>query len=289
MNEVQQQQNLEQILTTLGNLPSSPEVVSLVMGMTADLNTDVRELSKALASDPAMAARALKLSNSSFYGRPANVSSVEEAVMVLGFFTVRSLVVATATYELFNTANDSENPACKLWEHSLATEIVARQIAQRITHDQVEECFLAGLMHDRCKLLLLQKFPEQYKALTDEQEPGADALACERETFGFGHDELGAALLTAWTFPEALVTAIADHHNRVVINEGGTKPISIVANLASAIARDIGVGFCPLENSEEFLVEHFWSAQALSIDDATLADLRNTLAENFHQERSLFV
>ena len=289
MNEVEQQQNLEQILATLGNLPSSPEVVSLVMGMTADLNTDVRELSRALGSDPAMAARALKLSNSSFYGRPANVSSVEEAVMVLGFFTVRSLVVATATYELFNTANDSESPACMLWEHSLATAIAARQIAQRITHAQVEECFLAGLMHDIGKLILLQKFPEQYKALTDEQEPGADALACEREAFGFGHDELGSALLTAWTFPKALVSAIADHHHRVVLSEDGSKPISIVVNLASAIARDIGVGFCPFENSEEFLVEHYWSAQALSIDDETLADLRKTLAENFHQERSLFV
>ncbi len=285
--DVQRKNSLELILSSIGDLPSSPAVVSLVMGMTSDLNTDVREISKALSSDPAMAARALKLSNSPFYGRPTDISSVEEAVLVLGFFTVRSLVVATATYDLFKT-NDKESPASAIWEHSLASAIAARHIAREVSHPHIEECFLAGLMHDIGKLILLQKFPEQYQSVSVAPDSGGASLAQERESFGFGHDELGAALLSSWSFPELLVCAIADHHHRLVPEEGAATPISIVVNLASAIADEIGARFGS-EPIESFTAANLWSAQALSIDDDKLASIRELLAENFQQERSLFV
>ncbi len=289
--DIQQSSSLEQILNTIGELPSSPAVVSLVMGMTSDLNTDVRELSRALSSDPAMAARALRLSNSPFYGRPADVSSVEEAVLVLGFFTVRSLVVATATYDLFKGDGQSENQenlASALWEHSLATAIASRQIAQLIEHNNLEECFLAGLMHDIGKLILLKKFPEQYPEMIEGAQPGVSSIPGEREAFGFGHDELGSALLSSWSFPELLVSAIADHHDRTAQQENEPISISNIVNLASAVAREIGAGFGE-SDIEEFSAENLWSAKALSIDDEKLAEIRDNLAENFQQERSLFV
>lgn len=297
MKDVRQENSLAEILSTIGDLPSSPAVVSLVMGMTSDLNTDVRELSKALSSDPAIAARALRLSNSPFYGRPSDISSVEEAALVLGFFTVRSLVVATATYDLFKSNDASENKGASagaLWEHSLATAIAARQIARRVSHPQIEECFLAGLMHDIGKLIMLQKFPEQCRSLITIAQPNTttgsrtDTLAEERKAFGFGHDELGAALLTSWSFPELLISAIADHHRRVIPSEGETTPISIIVHLASAVAREIGASFGCAGN-DGFSTDNLWSAQALSIDDETLSEIRDTLAENFQQERSLFI
>ncbi len=286
--ELQQNDALEQILNTIGELPSSPAVVSLVMGMTSDLNTDVRELSKALSSDPAMAARALRLSNSPFYGRPADVSSVEEAVLVLGFFTVRSLVVATATYDLFKSDGESDSSASALWEHSLATAISARQIGQQTSHPHIEECFLAGLLHDIGKLILLKKFPELYPSVIEEAQPEVSSISGERDAFGFGHDELGAALLSSWSFPELLISAIADHHHRSVQQEGESANISNIVNLASAVARKIGAGFGESDIGA-FSAENLWSAKALSIDEEALKKICDNISENFQQERGLFV
>lgn len=87
---------LDRIISTLGDLPASPAIVSTVMGLTSNPDSKVTEISKVLSADQSLTAKVLKLSNSSFYGRPKGVKTLQEAILLLGFFTVRSIVVATS-------------------------------------------------------------------------------------------------------------------------------------------------------------------------------------------------
>lgn len=111
---------LEKIIGTIGDLPASPAVVSVVMGLTSNLDSNVDEISKVLCSDQSLTAKVLMLSNSSFYGRSKEVVSLDEAIPILGFFSVRSMVIATSAQTMYSSG-EKDNPREWLWRHSLST------------------------------------------------------------------------------------------------------------------------------------------------------------------------
>ncbi|MCH7877965.1 MAG: HDOD domain-containing protein [candidate division Zixibacteria bacterium] len=280
-------EKVSQILGALGDLPASPAVVSLVMGMTSDLNTDVSKLSQGLSADQSLTARVLKLSNSPLYGRARGVASIEEAILVLGFFTLRSVVIATATHAMFKGAG-KDSLAQSLWEHSLATAIASRLIARKLGHSYVEESYLAGLLHDIGKLILTQKFPEEYTRLVSRHKgEDIELYDLEQDQFGFSHTDLGEALLVKWEFPQDLIYAVARHHDLEIEAEANSAAsIPLIVNLANGVAKCIGAGFKSLSAED---VTEFESLKALKLPDEDLAAIIEDLAENFQEERNRFL
>ena len=276
-----------QILEALGDLPASPAVVSLVMGMTSDLNTDVSQLSQALSADQSLTAKILKLSNSPVYGRARGVASIEEAILVLGFFTLRSVVIATATHAMFKGSGKNSH-AEKLWEHSLATALAARLISRKLGHPFVEESYLAGLLHDIGKLILTQKFPQEYGALVARyKNEDVELYTLEQEQFGFSHTDLGAALLDKWAFPPDLIQAVAKHHNPDVKAEPNSiASVPLIINLANGVAKCIGAGFKDISAED---VAELASPKALKLPDEDLTGIIEDLAESFQEERNRFL
>ena len=285
-NTMTANRSMDRILSAIGDLPSSPGVVSLVMGMTSNLNTDIRALSKALSADQSMTVKVLRLSNSPFYGRSRGVTTLEEAIMVLGFFTLRSLVVATFTHALFKNEDPSGYEE-KLWEHSLSTAMAARIISKRTNSDVMEKAFICGLMHDLGKLIFLQKMPDEYKALVKKVESeGKTFLELEDELFGFNHAELGQTILENWEFPSDLCKAISEHHSPEAVQDGneGSK-IALIVNLASNLAKEIGVGFSETRSDD---IADLPSAKLLGLDSETLQKMTKELKVAFNEEKRHF-
>ena len=282
----QASRSLELMINAVGELPASPAVVNLVMGMTANLNTDIRQLAKALSADQSMTAKVLKLSNSSFYGRSKAVATLDEAILILGFFTLRSLVIATATHSLFKDRNP-QGMQKELWEHSLATAMAARLLATKALKSSIEEAYIAGLMHDLGKLIFLQKSPTEYLSVIERvKHETVTFTECEREAFGFDHAELGQALLQKWSFPQDLIDAVRDHHNpaRALI-ANGEAPLAHIVALANMLAKRIGIGCC--EKNKAHPAESP-SAALLGFDTATLDQMVVALARVFAEEKGLF-
>lgn len=284
--EFQANREMDKIVSSMGELPSSPAVVNQVMSMTSDFNADVQTLSRALSADQSITAKVLKLSNSSFYGRASSVSTLDEAIMILGFFSLRSLVVATATHDMFDSSNPN-SPENKLWEHSLATAMCARSLAKRIKHPHSEEAFIAGLMHDLGKLIFLQKMPGEYQSVTESISGFEEScLQSERDHFGFDHAQLGRVLMTKWSFPARLVDAVQHHHQPQM---GGSTPTEVsldcIVHLADAMTRNMGVAF-----GEEPIADlgALPSAQKLGLDTETLERMSAELKESFANEKSNF-
>jgi putative nucleotidyltransferase with HDIG domain len=205
---------LERVIATLDVFPlSRAEVIRSVMSLTANLDAGIGELSDAISTDPALTGKILRLSNSPFYGRMRQVASLEQAIMILGFQTIRSLVVATSTAAMFKSGKDKQLQD-DLWRHSLAVAVASRIIAQRNNVSLSEEAFITGLMHDIAKPVLLQRFPDEYKPVIEAiRDGGQDEIEVEREMLGFTHADLCVHILEHWNFPVELTRAAGRHHD----------------------------------------------------------------------------
>lgn len=275
---------LDKIISTIGDLPSSPAIITALIGLTSDTNTDIGKIGKTILADQSLTAKLLKLSNSSFYGRSKEVVSLREAILLLGFQTLRSLVVATSTRSLYHSSV-SEDTVDALWEHSLATALASRQIAESIRHPLAEESFIAGLMHDIGKLVMLQKLTEDYKKIISRiMEEGGSFIELEDELFGFNHTDVGLLILHKWSFPKVLSNAVFEHHNPIE-NEETPASLAFIVHLADHMVRSFGAGFS--DYAVEDLVK-LPSAIKLGLDGQQLETIQSRASERYIMEKDLY-
>jgi len=285
---------LERVIASIGELPTSPAVVSSVMGLTSNLNTGVDKLSQALSSDPALTAKVLRLSNSPFYGRSRSVRSLSEAIMILGFSTIRSLVVATSAHSMFNQGKNKalEN---SLWQHSLAAAMGARMVAKRIgERSLIEEFFLGGLLHDIGVLVILKKMPDEFARILNEvQRSGDNRVVVEQAILGFTHADLGSIVLERWNFPSILATAVRSHCQPELAGDGsestdGRRAELLIAHgvaFSDEMARSLGYGFD--DGPEIELLQHP-STAFLGLTANDIIAISQELSERVAEEQRLF-
>lgn len=284
-NSVGVNPTVDKIISTIGELPASPAIVSAVMGMTSDLDANVTDISRVLAADQSLTAKVLKLSNSSFYGRSKEVKSLHEAILILGFFTVRSMVIATSTHRMFN-GGESQAAQGKLWRHTLSAAIAARQVASQLRYPGKDEVFIAALLHDIGKLVLLQKLPAPYgKVIQKAEREHEDFYLVEKERLGFTHCDVARVLLQKWSFPESLIEAIYNHHDLPGPNDDGQPPMAYIINLGNYLSKTLGVGFDDRRIED---LSGLPAAIALGFNEESLADLQQAFAEHYQTEVKIF-
>lgn len=285
---------LQRVIATLDIFPlSRAEVIRSVMSLTANLEASIGELGDAISTDPALTGKVLRLSNSPFYGRIRQVGSLEQAIMILGFQTIRSLVVATSTATMFNSGKDTELQN-ELWQHSLATAVASRIIAQRHNASLREEAFITGLMHDIAKPVLLQRFPDEYKPVIKAFRDGArDQLDVEREMLGFTHAELCVHILEHWNFPPELVRAAGRHHdytgaslqNADISIEPKEVALSHIVCLANEMAKAQGYAFAGRPARE---LPALLAADYLGLDESACADICEAMEAAYQETEEHF-
>jgi putative nucleotidyltransferase with HDIG domain len=280
----QSNRTLDRIISSIGDLPASPVIVSTLMSLTADINANLNTICKTIMADQSLSARVLKLSNSSFYGRAKEVYTLREAIILLGFKTLRSLVVASSTHTLYQGVADKRFRDC-LWEHTLAAAIASRLIAQAINHPGFEEAFIAGLMHDIGKLVLMQKIPDQYQAvIIAANETGRTHAELEREKLGFDHTEVGRLLLQKWAFPRLLVQAVAEHHYPSGDNQRPL-PLAFVINAADTL---VHLKDTPTDPVPDGPAEAPPFATVLGLDQNRIEEVGAQLTVQFAAEKELY-
>lgn len=185
-----------------------PAVATRVMRIADSPTSSILDLEAAVSSDPTLSGQVLKVANSGFFGLKRQVSSVQDALLILGFDSTRDLAVAVSLASLGRSAKRGRRA---LWQHSLRTSVVAQQVAERIPNLRARDVFVVGLMHDLGKLILLELDEERYAPLLPLSD--AELLQGEREAFGFDHAALGAACLERWSLPDRMVHAVRGHHD----------------------------------------------------------------------------
>ncbi len=272
---------LQRMVSTIGELPASPVIIASVMSMTANLDSNVLEVSRLLGTDSTLTAKVLKLANSSYYGRPQEVSSVKEAILIMGFYAVRTLVIASSARSLFSS-NDPNGPVEKLWRHSLATAIASRQIASLLRHPHRDEVFIAGLMHDIGKLVMLENLGFRYRDIILQVERSRGSFVDEEQKhFGFTHVDVAHILTAHWGLPPGLVEAIAQHHSLQGYRPDSPMPMAYIVHLANQVAKLLRVGF---DDARETELGRLESTQAMRLEDETLEELISAVREYYQTE-----
>lgn len=195
-------------------LPPLPITVSRVMDALADPECSANTLVKAILPDQAMCVAILKIANSVLYGRPKRVSSLETAVIVLGFNEIQSIVLGKAAITTFNHLFKDHRQALQhFWDHSFTCGLAARIIAESLNL-RSGQFFMAGLLHDIGKLAMLLAFKQKYQTTRWMDGPSTgERLEEEEQTFSITHGAVGSRLLSRWQFPDSLVTALRYHHH----------------------------------------------------------------------------
>lgn len=217
----------KEIYKQVDNFPALPATVNKVMAVTGDPESSANDLMNAILPDPSMCATIMKIANSAFFGIPRNVSSIEQAVVVLGFEEIRNIVLGKAVFNSFQNFNLNRESIDLFWEHSFTCGLAAKLIGEHLKLSP-SELFIAGLIHDIGKLAMLITFPGDYALLYELTEPYQfRSVVREREEYSVSHDVIGLRILNKWLFPEKLLMAAGYHHQPEKANSYRTYPIII--------------------------------------------------------------
>jgi len=193
-------------------LPSLPAVVNDLLATMEQEDFDMHVLAAKITLDQALTAKTLRLANSSFYGLQSKVTTMTQAVSVLGFHSIRTLVTACSVIASFSAQGSGTFDFKAFWRHSLASAVCARVIAPHLKVNP-DSAFTAGLLHDLGTLVLATRFAEDYQqVLAWQHEHDCTTSAAEHAVFGIDHAAIGAALAAHWKFPEQIQAAVAGHH-----------------------------------------------------------------------------
>ena len=213
MRDLLSNQALKTIISRLRSIPSLPTLYEELTGALRSENPSLAQIAKIISRDVGMAAKILQLANSAFVGASGRVSSLVQALSLIGTETVRTLVLSVHVFSQFDGNSRVAASLPVLWDHSVAVSSLAQRIAtaEGCTKAMGEESFTGGLLHDIGKVVLLAEMPKEYQQIFEVPADASKNLELER--LGCTHAEVGAYLMSIWGLPLSLVHAVAFHHH----------------------------------------------------------------------------
>lgn len=199
---------LDELLHNPKALPTAPKVLADLIHSFEDPDVSVAQITRTLSADPVLSAKLLRLANSAYYKVSRSVATVEDAVRMLGFVTVRTLVISSGLVNGFKSAPGLDLQ--RFWRYSLNTAVAARWIANQ-TGDDADLAFTIGLMHAIGLVIIHAGVPEEAQKLDEvvgPYDPGR--MQHERQTLGFSFYDVGAGLAQRWKFPPVFTQTIRE-------------------------------------------------------------------------------
>jgi putative nucleotidyltransferase with HDIG domain len=264
----EKQAKLKKIIMDTRTLPTLPGVIIKLNSLSDNDKSTVQEVARIVSSDQVLSARILRLANSPAYGF-YRVSSISNAMILLGVNVVKSLAISSFIFEVM------EKNSVRLWEHSLGTGVVSNLIAKKLGLPECEEIATAGLLHDIGKVIINLKCSEaefEIRRIIDEKQ--INMLEAEHEIIGIDHAEAGGWLAKSWFLPDKLTEPINCHHN-VEASENHRIKTSVV-HMADVLVKASGFG----DNGDSYVPSIQQAAwDALKLNEQIIAELVEDLED----------
>lgn len=244
--------DVESFLNKVTDLPVLPDHITKISTMLSDDNTGALQIAAAIAQDQGLTTKILKIANSVYYGRISQVISLNEAVAVIGFSNIKSMLYALFVDQLSSGGSEETCDYLKvIWKHSLATALISSLIIEELCPADKETAYIAGLLHDIGELILLKYEPEIYINLIKEikLDPEMPGIITEESIIGFTHADLGAEVTKKWNLPREIKNIVFFHHNSSEADQD--RRLIECIRLADLLTSVIKCGGTDIENTIE--------------------------------------
>lgn len=225
-------------------LPTLPTIAMEVLELTRKADVDIAEIAAIITKDPALCGKILRTVNSSFYGRSQHVSTISQAMVILGLQSVKTLVLGFSLTTNLRKNKTKGFDILAYWKRSIYSATAARTIGKKMNLIQCEEAFLAALLKDIGMLVLDQVLEGQYSDTCDGVSSHQDLLLAEMKTLGMTHADAGAILADLWKLPPILAVPIAASHNPETVKDPALHKLCELIELAGLCA-DVYVDEAP--------------------------------------------
>lgn len=252
-------QSIRSEIETIDSLPTIPTVLKRLLGVIENPLVSLNEIGNFISNDPVLASRVLRLVNSPVYGFPGRISSINQALILLGLNVVKGMLLGVSVFDAM------QKTMVGLWEHSVGCAITAKILSYKKGLKDPEEVSVAALLHDIGKVVFGLKYPHKYKDMIQESmEKESFIFETERNHFNINHSDAGSWIAQKWNFPRNLIEVI-EYHHKPHLSRNFPIPSAIV-HLSDIIIRAKGFGFAG-DNFVPAINESAWNILNLSEGD----------------------
>jgi putative nucleotidyltransferase with HDIG domain len=233
--------NLYRVMLEVEAFPGMPVTAAKLLPLLKDSDSSAADIESILKYDPGLTANILKLTNSAYFGIPTRVSSVRQAIVLLGWKRLLQVVTTICMSPLMKKSVPGYDlRSGQLWQHSIAVSVAAEILVKALKINDADEVFTAALLHDVGKLILgsfVKKDLEQIEIMVTK---GITFDVAESMVLGTNHAEVGGQILHKWSFPADLVNAVQWHHDPESCENGCV--LSDIVHVANTLGLMTGFG-----------------------------------------------
>ncbi|MDL2209560.1 HDOD domain-containing protein [Desulfovibrio sp. OttesenSCG-928-O18] len=218
------------------NLPALPTTLQEVTRLMESPDSSTEQIAKVISYDQALAAKVLRMVNSPIYGFPGRISSLQHALMLLGFNVIRGLIISTSVFDAMNSG------MAGLWDHSLGCSLACAEIAKATGRKNPEEYAVAGLLHDLGKAVFSLQIPEakaEVDALVEKED--ISFLDAETRVLGYNHTRINKWLVEHWNLPLIIAEGMIHHHDP--LRAEFHPDVAVIVQIGDFFARVFDCGF----------------------------------------------
>ncbi len=265
--------SMDLIFSKIKQLPVIPKLLHELMQDFSNDNSRIEDIAKKIAMDQVISAKVLKMANSAAYRRGAEITSIEQAVIRLGFNALRSLVVASGLMTSFRTPSNFDKN--KFWVDNFQVATIAKSLAADCRAIEPETAFTCALLHNIGELLIQSTLPEEASLINMAISRGTSRIGAQLEMLGYDYSQVGAELAKRWSLSETFVRAIAQQLDPLSFDP--ISPEAVLIRLAMFVSFAWNAGVPP-----QVIVARFPTPLALhlGIDPERLAERLDELHQH---------
>lgn len=258
--------DLRSIVESVTDLPTLPTVLAKLTRLIADPNSSAADINEALSRDQGLTTKILRIVNSPYYGFPRRISTLTNAVVILGYNKIRNLAMSSFVYKSLNTRITFRKFNIReLWRHCLATAMFSEALVTSSLKIG-EDAFICGLLHDFGKGIMGQYARDDlFQVISQTTQKNTLFYQAEKDLLGYNHAEIGAEVAERWNLPKVIVSVLRSHHEPFSL-EGEERHLAIVVNFSDILARSLALGH-PGDDQIPDLKPEIWEFMGLTWDE----------------------